>query len=368
MIGYEVVTNAKSNKTGAEYIGMRPTKRGPNPPAFSSIQRRQMPHSHHSHSGKFCKHASGTLEEVVQAAIKRGFKTFALTEHCPRFRVKDLYLESSVSYLSETRIPQAGLTIADLAAMFDAFLDEAIHLRGVYADQVELLVGVETEHIFEGDLDLLKAILERNKERIDFVVGSVHHANEYPIDFSLETFEEALGALCPAQSAPGDGNLGPSDARKTSITALFVSYFQAQRRLLEAFQPALVAHFDLPRLFIPSTQLSSHPEAHALALDNIKYAVSYGALFELSAAPFRKGWETGYPGDEVVRMIQGEGGKFALSDDSHGPERVGLNFDRLKTWARALGIDKVWKLARRSGKIEAVQVNDVWDDEFWSRS
>lgn len=58
-----------------------------------TIQRLQMPHSHHSHSGQFCKHASGTLEEVVLAAIDRGFKTFALTEHCPRFRDKDLYPE-----------------------------------------------------------------------------------------------------------------------------------------------------------------------------------------------------------------------------------------------------------------------------------
>jgi len=248
--------------------------------------------------------------------------------------------------------------------MFDAFLDEATRLRNAYADQVELLVGVETEHIFEGDLDLLKATLEKNKERIDFLVGSVHHANEYPIDFSLETFEEALSALRPS----GDGNLDPSDARNDSMTALLVSYFKAQRRLLEDFQPALVAHFDLPRLFISSTQLSSHPEAFGLALENIKYAVSYGALFELSAAPFRKGWETGYPGDEVVRMIQGEGGRFALSDDSHGPERVGLNFSRLKLWAQGLGIDAVWKLERRGGRIEAVEVNDVWSDAFWSRS
>ena len=252
--------------------------------------------------------------------------------------------------------------------MFDAFLDEATRLRDVYTAQVELLVGVETEHIFDGDLDLLKAILERNKERIDFVVGSVHHASEYSIDFSLETFEEAVGALRPERSSSSDEDLDPPNARNDSITALLVSYFKAQRRLLEAFQPALVAHFDLPRLFIPSTQLSSHPEAHKLALENIQYAVSYGALFELSAAPFRKGWETGYPGDEVVRMIQGEGGKFALSDDSHGPERVGLNFNRLKPWAQGLGIDGVWKLERRGGKIKALEVNGVWDDEFWSRS
>jgi histidinol-phosphatase (PHP family) len=264
-------------------------------------------------------------------------------------------------------VPQAGVTVADLAATFDAFLDKATRLKNTYADQIELLVGVETEHIFDGDLNLLNVIIERNKERIDFVVGSVHHAKEFPIDFSLETFEEALGALLPVQSSPSNGDLDPSDARNDAITALLISYFKAQRRLLEAFQPALVAHFDLPRLFIPETQLSSHPEAYMLALENIKYAVSYGALFELSAAPFRKGWETGYPGDEVVRMIQNEGGRFALSDDSHGPERVGLNFNRLKTWALGLGIERAWKLERQGGKIEAVEVNDVWNDGFWSR-
>ncbi|EEB96662.1 hypothetical protein MPER_04164, partial [Moniliophthora perniciosa FA553] len=33
-----------------------------------------MPYSHHSHSGQFCKHASGTLEEVVLEAIRQGFE------------------------------------------------------------------------------------------------------------------------------------------------------------------------------------------------------------------------------------------------------------------------------------------------------
>ena len=52
-----------------------------------------MPFSHHSHSGQFCRHATGTLEEVVNAAIGKGFRTYALTEHMPRYRVQDLYPE-----------------------------------------------------------------------------------------------------------------------------------------------------------------------------------------------------------------------------------------------------------------------------------
>ena len=52
-----------------------------------------MPHSHHSHSGQFCKHAKGTLEEVVLEAIRQGFQVFGLTEHVPRYRTTDLYPE-----------------------------------------------------------------------------------------------------------------------------------------------------------------------------------------------------------------------------------------------------------------------------------
>lgn len=51
-----------------------------------------MPFSHHSHSGQFCGHATGTLEEMIQTAISKGMKVFALTEHMPR-DVEDFYPE-----------------------------------------------------------------------------------------------------------------------------------------------------------------------------------------------------------------------------------------------------------------------------------
>lgn len=52
-----------------------------------------MPYSHHSHSGQFCKHASGSLEEVIKEAIRQNFKIYGVTEHVPRYREKDRYPE-----------------------------------------------------------------------------------------------------------------------------------------------------------------------------------------------------------------------------------------------------------------------------------
>lgn len=59
--------------------------------------------SHHSHSGQFCAHAKGSLEDVVLEAIRQGFTTYALTEHMPRYRADDLYPEEVRRTLSATR-------------------------------------------------------------------------------------------------------------------------------------------------------------------------------------------------------------------------------------------------------------------------
>jgi hypothetical protein len=56
-------------------------------------------HSHHSHSGQFCRHAKDDLDAVILRAIELGFETFGLSEHAPRYRLEDLFPEE-VSYLS----------------------------------------------------------------------------------------------------------------------------------------------------------------------------------------------------------------------------------------------------------------------------
>ena len=52
-----------------------------------------MPHSHHSHSGQFCRHAKDKLEQVILEAIRQNFEVFGLSEHAPRYRLQDLFPE-----------------------------------------------------------------------------------------------------------------------------------------------------------------------------------------------------------------------------------------------------------------------------------
>ncbi|CAE7214614.1 unnamed protein product [Rhizoctonia solani] len=282
--------------------------------------------SHHSHSGQFCKHAVGTLEDAVKAAVNRGFNVFGLTEHVPRYRMDDLYPE------------EADLVLSDLMSAFDGFVEEAHRLKGLYADQITLLVGLETEYITSNDLDQLEVLLGQYGHRIEYVVGSVHHCNGIPIDFDRPTFEKAVASFSDSQTIQVE-EFSPNEVQ----TAFLNEYLDAQFRLMERIHPEVIGHFDLCRLYTP--RLSLEPVWDKVER-NVRYAVEYGAAFELNAAAFRKGWDSAYPGREIVNLIKSLGGTFVLSDDSHGHAAVGLNYDKMELYIKQMGVTRIAELEK----------------------
>jgi histidinol-phosphatase (PHP family) len=127
---------------------------------------------------------------------------------------------------------------------------------------------------------------------------------------------------------------------------------------------------------------------------NIRYAVDYGALFEINTAALRKGWPSPYPAEDVVevcvyymtqdpaylrqsslllsQIIRRHNGRFTLSDDSHGPHAVGLNYHRLPKYLHAMDISELWVLERSdvpnaAGRIiHATKLSEeLLDHEFW---
>ncbi|GAA97911.1 uncharacterized protein L969DRAFT_96290 [Mixia osmundae IAM 14324] len=274
----------------------------------------------HSHSGEFCRHASGSLEEVVESAIAKGFKVYGLSEHVHRFDMRDLYPE------------EAGITLEDLSATFERFTMMSNHLKAKYADKIELLVGMETENIRQGDMQRTLDVLKHHSDRIDYLVGSVHHVNGIPIDFDRPTYERCLVSLAGDDIA----------ARQRS---LFEQYFDAQHEVIQQLQPEVIGHFDLCRLWDPQISFRDSPTVWHRIERNVKAAVSYGALFEVNAAAFRKGWTTAYPGPDILQLIMSLGGRLTLSDDSHGPHAVGLHYEDAIRYLRSYRVDNLWYLS-----------------------
>lgn len=117
----------------------------------------------------------------------------------------------------------------------------------------------------------------------------MHHVNGIPIDFDKETFEKALNSF-----AQVEGGLSQLDQ-------LFCAYFDAQYDLLRLCQPEVIGHIDLCRLYLPGASFQA-PEVWAKIVRNVDYAISYGSLFEVNAAAFRKGWRTAYPAADILQV------------------------------------------------------------------
>lgn len=184
-----------------------------------------------------------------------------------------------------------------LADQFDQFVAEAHRLKTLYSGKISLLVGLETEHIAADDLDRLDALLARHTGRIEYIVGSVHHVNEIPIDFDAPTFQRALASF----SADGaESSLADPEAQR--MEAFLCAYFDAQYELLTRLHSEVIGHIDLCRLYNPTLRLADYPRAWTLLKRNVAYGATYGALFECNAAALRKGWSGSYPGEDVVEV------------------------------------------------------------------
>lgn len=81
------------------------------------------------------------------------------------------------------------MTPVELDAQFAAYVGEARRLQAKYAGVIYITVGMETEYIREADIERVKVLKERF--RLDFVVGAVHHVRSVPCDFSADLYDKA---------------------------------------------------------------------------------------------------------------------------------------------------------------------------------
>lgn len=306
-------------------------------PWLRRLSRSLTMHSHHSHSGQFCAHAKSTLDQVLHEAYAQGFTTYGLSEHVPRSRECDLYLEER----------EAGLGPVELHRRFESYLSEARKAQTEWEGRMHLLVGCETENTHSpGSMDELIALLDRGgravdsddsfrsdrraaeevgRGKVDYIVGSVHHAHEIPIDFDKPTFERAL-AVCGGE--PSTTPEGEEDAHR----ALMRSYLDLQYEVMQRLRPEVIGHFDLCRLFRPAgrfrradaaKQDAQEDEVWTRVVRNVRYAAKYGALFEVNAAAFRKGWDEAYPGREVLDVSVPH--LYTIATHPQQPDQPALN-------------------------------------------
>ncbi|KAI1461502.1 histidinol-phosphatase [Annulohypoxylon moriforme] len=281
----------------------------------------------HSHSGQFCPgHAKDQLEDIIKHAISLGYTTMGLTEHMPRTSLEDLYPE-------ELDDPEASL--AALLPRHASYLLEAQRLQSLYAPQIHILIGFEGEWLRPAYGPLITSL--SSHPSVDYFIGSLHHINSIPIDYDATYYSRALA------SAGGTEEAG------------YAAYYDQQYSMLQSLRPRIVGHFDLVRLLstTPNRAISTEwPGVWERIVRNLSFVASYGGWLECNSSALRKGLAEPYPSREIAEEWVRLGGRFTLSDDSHGIAQVGTNFGRALDFLKSLGVESLWTLRREASVVE----------------
>ena len=176
---------------------------------------------------------------------------------------------------------QENLTPADLQNMFDDFVVEARRLEAKYKGTICLIVGLETEVIREDSFDRIKKLKKDHK--LDYIVGSVHHVDGIPIDFSVELLEKA------------EKLFGGTEG-------VMCKYFDHQYQLIQELKPEVIGHFDVIRKYRPDFEFTDL--IWEKIVRNVQLGISYGALFEIncSGASPTKNMKCPYPHPRIIEV------------------------------------------------------------------
>ena len=207
-----------------------------------------------------------------------------------------------------------------------AFTDHDRYHEGVIFDEIDRLreknadlkirAGIELDNDPQTSAAGRKWV-ERNWDRLDFVLGSVHYL-EQP-----EMFD----------TVPG----GATQFEGEEIDSIYQKYFARVREIVASGLVDCLAHIDLVKIHGHRSKAA----IGSLIDDTVELVRSRNLAIELSTAGWRKPVKEQYPADEIIQLALSKGIPFTTASDAHSHVQLGENFDRLAEKMKAIGIKEV---------------------------
>ena len=208
-----------------------------------------------------------------------------------------------------------------------AFTDHDRYHAGVEFDEIDRLreknsdlkirAGIELDNDPETSAAGRKWV-EKNWDRLDFVLGSVHY---------LERDDQMFDSV-PAGAVQFEGR---------DIDEICADYFRRVREIAATGLVDCLAHIDLVKIH------GHRPKAgiESIIGETLDFIRSRGLAIELSTAGWRKPVNELYPSDAVIRLAAGKGIPFTTASDAHSHAQLGENYDRLAEKMSILDVREV---------------------------
>lgn len=254
-----------------------------------------------------------TPEEMVEAAIRKGYNLLGFSEHSP--------------------IAGESWTMAENETY--RYWEEINSLKKKYQDRITILCGIEQD-----------SFSDPPTEQYDFIIGSVHGIEKgrriWDVDSSIEQMEELVSIF----------NGSPMN--------LAEAYFEEVSKVLEKTHGDIIGHFDLINKWEKIHPFFSidHPRYRAAAEDAVKALIPYGVPFEVNTGAIARGYRaSAYPVNYVMRAIYERGGDMILSSDCHDATKLGIGFEDALKRIRAAGFERL--TVRTATGFDYVDINKI---------
>lgn len=160
--------------------------------------------------------------------------------------------------------------------------------------------------------------IEKNWDRLDFVLGSVHYLHH-----PTEMFDTV-----PAGMAQFAGK---------EIDQIYADYFRRVRDIAATGLVDCLAHLDLIKIH------GHRPTSHIADVieETLNLIRDRNLAIELSTAGWRKPVNELYPSDDIIRLAIAKGIPFTTASDAHSSAQLGENYSRLADKMAMLEITQV---------------------------
>ena len=251
----------------------------------------------HTHT-TFCD-GKDTAEEMVLAAIGKGFKSLGFSGH--------MTTDFDLSYCM-TDIP--------------AYINEIKCLKEKHKKDIEIYLGIEED---------CYALCDRSQ--FEYIIGSCHevkHQNEfYALDSNYEDFLKALALF--------DNN----------PIKLAEEYYKEFCNYILLRKPDIVGHFDLLTKYEQKEKsiFFNNKEYIVLSEKYIKQALKSDCIFEINTGAISRGYRTTpYPAENLLYIMKENDAKIILSSDCHDKKMLDCNFTETRLLLKDIGFKHTYIL------------------------
>lgn len=237
-----------------------------------------------------------TLEEMVLAAIEKGFDSIGFSGH---------------SYVEE--VGQYSMTEKDLPV----YKAEILRLQQCYGDRIRIYCGLEKDNY---------ATIQQGE--FDYLLGSVHLIRRDDgvvfVDWSADRVRAQINEYFEGDSI-----------------AYAKAYFEAVKDLPNYGAFDILAHFDLLTKFSeqePDLIDINHPQYCAAAVDALEALAGKVKFFEVNTGAISRGYRTTpYPAPFIIREMKRLGFGAVISSDCHDKNFLDCGYEAAKRLLKEAG-------------------------------